>query len=109
MGRTFWFVAGASAGLYTSIKARRLAYRLTPEGVADQLASLGLGARAFADEVRAGMAEREEQIARDLALPAIEAADATAGPPGRVGQRAPWPALDEAESTRPRALAATRS
>jgi Family of unknown function (DUF6167) len=110
MGRTFWFVAGAGAGLYTSIKARRLAYRLTPEGLADQLASLGLGARAFADEVRAGMAEREEQIASQLSLPTIEAQDATpALGSGPAGQRAPWPALDEAAATRPRALAATRS
>lgn len=101
MGRTFWFVAGAGAGLYTSIKARRLVYRVTPEGIADQLASLGLGARAFADEVRAGMAEREAQIATQLALPTADAADA-----GR--ERAPQPALDEAATARPRALAATR-
>jgi hypothetical protein len=103
MGRTFWFVAGASAGLYTTIKARRLAYRLTPEGIADQLASLGLGARAFADEVRAGMAEREAQIAHQLALPTVEMLDA-----GQVRERAPQPVLDAA-AARPRALASPRS
>jgi hypothetical protein len=102
MGRTFWFVAGASAGLYTTIKARRLAYRLTPEGIADQLASLGLGARAFADEVRAGMADREAQIAHQLALP-TDALDA-----GQPQERAPRPVLEEA-AARPRALAAPRS
>lgn len=73
MGRTFWFVAGASAGLFTTIKARRLASRLTPEGIADQLASLGIGARVFADEVRIGMAEREAEIARELGLPSMDA------------------------------------
>lgn len=103
MGRTFWFVAGASAGLYTTIKARRLAYRLTPEGVADQLASIGLGARVFADEVRAGMAEREAQIAHRLALPTVEALDT-----GQARERAPQPVLEEA-AARPRALAAPRS
>jgi Family of unknown function (DUF6167) len=119
MGRTFWFVAGASAGLYTSIKARRLAYRLTPEGITDQLASLGLGARAFADEVRTGMAERESEIAHELSLPTVSAVDALdaldavptvdAVDVGREQGRAPRPVLDEADSTRPRALAATRS
>ena len=104
MGRTFWFVAGAGAGLYTSLKARRLAHRLTPEGITDQLASLGLGARAFVDEVRSGMAEREAEIAHQLALPTVDAVDV-----GPERERAPRPALDEAESTRPRALAGPRS
>jgi Family of unknown function (DUF6167) len=101
MGRTFWFVAGASAGLYTTIKARRLASRLTPEGITDQVAALGLGARAFADEVRAGMAEREAQIAHQLALPAVDA--------GHARERAPQPALEDAAASRRPALAATRS
>ena len=100
MGRTFWFVAGASSGLYTTIKARRLAYRLSPEGLTDQAAALGLGARAFAEEVRAGMAEREEQIARQLGLPAVDA--------GSGRERAPQPVLGET-AVRPRALAAPRS
>ncbi len=69
-GRTLWFLVGAGAGVYTSVKARRLAYRLTPAGLADQAAALGLGVRAFGDEVRAGMAEREAQIAEELGLPA---------------------------------------
>ena len=68
-GRTLWFLVGAGAGVYTSVKARRLAYRVTPAGLADQAAALGLGARAFGDEVRAGMAERESQIADELGLP----------------------------------------
>ncbi|UYM04823.1 DUF6167 family protein [Solicola gregarius] len=69
-GRTLWFLVGAGAGVYTSIKARRLAYRLTPAGLADQAAALGAGVQAFGDEVRAGMAERETQIAEELGLPA---------------------------------------
>ncbi|UPK76972.1 DUF6167 family protein [Nocardioidaceae bacterium SCSIO 66511] len=68
-GRTLWFLVGAGAGVYTSIKARRLAYRLTPAGLADQAAAVGLGFQAFGDEVRAGMAEREAQIAEELGLP----------------------------------------
>jgi hypothetical protein len=122
IGRTFWFVAGAGAGLYTSIKARRLAYRLTPEGIADQLASLGLGARVFAEEVRVGMTEREAEIADRLALPTLAAEPTVAAEltvdAGQIehaeqiehaGDRAPRPALDAADSTPPRALAAIRS
>jgi hypothetical protein len=91
-GRLLWFAAGAGAGLYATFKARRLAYRLTPQGVTDQAAALGLGARAFADEVRAGMAEREAQIASELGLPAVEG-------------RAPGPVLATTAARGPRALA----
>jgi len=68
-----------------------MAYRLTPPGVADQVAALGAGVRAFADEVRAGMAEREGEIAEQL----------------RLGARATRPALGEQGDLRPRALAAS--
>lgn len=68
--RLVWFVVGTTAGVYTTFKARRLAYRLTPSGVADQVGALGVGVRAFTDEVRSGMAQREEQLAADLGLTA---------------------------------------
>lgn len=93
MGRTFWFVMGTGTGLYTSIRARRLASRLTPEGITDQVAALGVGARAFVNEVRFGMAEREAQIADGLRL-AVDGVE-----------RAPRPALIESVARRPRALA----
>ncbi len=95
MGRTFWFMVGTGTGLYTSIRARRLAYRLTPAGVADQVAVLGVGLRAFTDEVRVGMVEREAQIADQLGI-AVDGAE-----------RAAPPALAESVAPRPRALAAS--
>lgn len=67
-GRALWFLAGTTAGVYTTIRARRAAYRLTPAGMADQASALGAGMRAFSEEVRAGMAERETQIADELGL-----------------------------------------
>lgn len=91
-GRVVWFAIGAGAGLYTSFRARRVAYRFTPPGVADQLAAVGVGLRAFGAEVRAGMAERESEIAAQLGLGT---------------QRAPRPAPMEQADLRPRALAAT--
>ena len=90
-GRALWFAIGAGAGLYTTIRARRMAYRLTPPGIADQLAAVGVGVHAFTDEVRAGMGEREAEIAEQLGL----------------GARAPRPALAEQVDLRPRALAAS--
>ena len=92
-GRTLWFLVGAGAGVYTSLKARRLAYRLTPAGLADQAAALGLGMRAFGDEVRDGMAEREAQIAAELGLPLDSGTQhprgvtAGRGAAGEIGQR----------------------
>lgn len=98
MSRALWFAAGAGAGLWTTLKARRLAYRLTPAGVTDQVATWALGARIFAEEVRLGMTEREAQIARELALPIGDELG-----PGRG--RARGPALEPQVHTGPRALA----
>ena len=66
MNRGFWFVAGGSAGIYVMIKARRVAEAFTPEGLRDRMAGLGLGAHMFAEEVRAGMAEKETELRERL-------------------------------------------
>ena len=79
-GRVLWFVVGTTAGIYTTVKARRIAYRLTPAGLADQLGALGVGLRAFTDEVRTGMTEREAQIAEELGMSSIGLP--AANPPG---------------------------
>jgi hypothetical protein len=62
VNRGIWFVAGAGAGVYAMSKARRLAETFTPEGLRDRMAGLGLGAHLFADELRAGMAEKETEL-----------------------------------------------
>jgi hypothetical protein len=66
MKRTTWFVAGAAAGLYASVKARRAAYRVSMPGLVDQAAALGVGWRAFASELRSGIAQEEQQVAARL-------------------------------------------
>jgi len=66
--RGFWFVAGAGAGVYVMIRARRAAETFTPDGLRDRAAGLGVGAHLFAEEVRAGMAERETELRERLGL-----------------------------------------
>ncbi len=62
MRRGFWFIAGAGAGVYVVVKARRAAEVFTPEGLRDRVAGLTVGAQLFADEVRSGMNEREIEL-----------------------------------------------
>ncbi|KQX75635.1 MULTISPECIES: DUF6167 family protein [Aeromicrobium] len=73
--RLVWFVAGTAAGVYTSVKARRAAYRLSAPGVVDQAAALGTGWRELSAEVREGMRVREQQIAHRLSELPPTAAD----------------------------------
>ena len=62
MGRVVWFVAGAGLGVYASVKARRLAYRASPSGLADQAAALRLGAQALLDDVLTAARAREDEL-----------------------------------------------
>ncbi|MGZ4437104.1 MAG: DUF6167 family protein [Nocardioides sp.] len=68
MSRALWFVAGAGAGAYALTRARRAAEAFTPDGLADRLAGLALGAHLFGEEVRAGMAEKEKDVRERLAV-----------------------------------------
>ncbi len=66
MTRGFWFVAGAGLGVYAAVRARRAAEAFTPEGFRDRLAGLGVGAQLFAEELRAGMGEKETELRERL-------------------------------------------
>jgi hypothetical protein len=83
MNRSFWFVAGAGAGVYAMVKARRAVEVFTPEGLRDRLSGLSVGAHLFAEEVRSGMTEKETELRDRLGL-------ALDGPPEleSVGARA---------------------
>lgn len=77
MRRGIWFLAGAGAGAWAVVRARRTAEAFTPDGLRDRLAALGVGAQLFGDEVRAGMAEKETELRERLGLaledrPALE-------------------------------------
>jgi len=87
MSRTFWFAAGAGLGVYAVTKVRRLGEAFTPDGLADRLAGLSVGAHLFGQEVRAGMAEKENEVRQRLgvAFPgvALELSDRQSAPAER--------------------------
>ena len=62
MSRAMWFVAGAGAGVYGVVRARRAAESLTADGLRDRVEALTLGARLFREEVAQGAAERETEL-----------------------------------------------
>jgi hypothetical protein len=92
MRRGFWFVAGAGAGVYVMIRARRAAEAFTPDGLRDRAAGLGVGAHLFAEEVRAGMVERETELRARLGL-ALDAGE-TPAVAELEGQSAQTPTLE---------------
>jgi uncharacterized protein HemX len=74
MSRALWFVAGAGAGVYGMVKARRAQQALTPDGLRDRAGSLALGARMLRDEVAQARAEKELELRERLGLPQLTSA-----------------------------------
>lgn len=68
MRRGFWFAAGAGAGAYAVVRARRLAEAFTADGLADRWHAVTLGARLFRDEVAQGQAEAEFDLRERFGL-----------------------------------------
>ncbi|MEU4067846.1 DUF6167 family protein [Streptomyces wedmorensis] len=72
--RTFWFTAGAAAGVWATTKVNRKLKQLTPESLAAQAANkaveTGHRLKDFALDVRAGMLQREAELGEALGLDA---------------------------------------
>jgi hypothetical protein len=68
VSRALWFAAGAGVGVYAMTRARRAAEAFTPDGLADRLAGVSLGLHLLRDEVRAGAAEKENDLRGRLGL-----------------------------------------
>ena len=83
MSKALWFAAGAASGVYGLVKVRRTAQALTPDGVGARVAAWQVGVRAFGDEVRAGMVERETQLRDQLRLGATGSRQIENPPAGR--------------------------
>ncbi|MFI0987319.1 DUF6167 family protein [Streptomyces exfoliatus] len=77
--RTFWFTAGAAAGVWATTKVNRKLKQLTPESLAAQAANkaveTGHRLKDFALDVRAGMVQREAELGEALGLEAAPADD----------------------------------
>jgi hypothetical protein len=91
MNRGLWFVAGAGAGIYTMVRARRAAEALTVDGLKDRFGAAAVGARMFRDEVAQGKAEAETELRERLGL-------LPHGIP-ELAQRSTHPDVDEEEGT----------
>jgi len=74
--RILWFVIGAGVAIFLSIKIRQYLKKARPEAIGQRVAESASGisdsARGFVDRVRAGMAEREEELRDSLGLPDSE-------------------------------------
>lgn len=72
MRRLFWIAAGATAGVLIARKLTRAAKSVTPEGAAERVSGkfsdITDAFRDFADDVRAGMAERDNELRRSLGI-----------------------------------------
>jgi len=66
--RGAWFVAGAGAGIYASLRARRVKEAFTADGLSDRWHALSLGLRMFRDEVAQGQAEAETELRERFGL-----------------------------------------
>ncbi len=68
MKRSFWFVAGAGAGVYVMARARRLAEAFTADGLRDRASAAVAGLLAFREDVAAGQAEKETELRQRFGL-----------------------------------------
>ena len=75
MRRVFWIALGATVGVLVVRKLQKTAHAYTPAGLAEGAQGLGASIRYFADEVRAGMAEREIELREALGIDEPAASD----------------------------------
>ncbi len=83
IGRGLWFAAGAAAGVYGMVRARRIAEAFTVDGMRDRVGAVVLGARMFSEEVAQGAVEAEGDLREryELAAAAHRARELTAPQP----------------------------
>jgi len=62
MRRLFWVALGATAGVLVVRKITRTADALSPDGLTRAVAGVGDSVRDFAEAVRDGMADREQEL-----------------------------------------------
>ena len=68
MSRSLWFAAGAGAGVYVMVRARRVAEAVSLDGLKDRANAAVVGLRALREEVAAGAGEKETELRERLNL-----------------------------------------
>jgi Family of unknown function (DUF6167) len=68
MRRMFWIAVGATAAVLIVRRVQRTADAMKPESIGAAAAGLGEALRLFAEEIRAGMSERELELRTALGL-----------------------------------------
>ena len=68
MRRLFWVAVGAAAGVYAVRKVQKTLQAYSPSGLAERAGGVGDQLRGFAEEVRAGMAQRETELREALGM-----------------------------------------
>ncbi|AYY13450.1 hypothetical protein EF847_12860 [Actinobacteria bacterium YIM 96077] len=101
MKRVFWIALGATAGVMIVRKLTKAADSFTPEGAADQMTkaagTLSEAIREFAEDVRAGMAERDQELREALGIVGNDADNGSSG-----GREPDMAAVDDLLSTHQR-------
>ena len=62
MRRVFWMALGATVGIVVVRRVSRAAQAYTPEGIGRSLTEAVDAVRDLVEDVRAGMAEREQEL-----------------------------------------------
>ncbi len=79
MRRGFWFAAGAAAGAYGMVKARRVAEAFTADGVRDRASAATVGARMLREEFHQGRTDAETDLRERYALAVAQHHELTSG------------------------------
>ncbi|MDZ5622204.1 DUF6167 family protein [Nocardioides bizhenqiangii] len=79
MRRGFWFAAGAAAGVYGMVKARRVAEAFTADGVRDRASAASVGARMFRAEFHQGRSDAEADLRERIEVAADRHRELTSG------------------------------
>ncbi len=77
--RGIWFVAGAAAGVYGVVKARRVAEAFTADGVRDRVGAASVGARMFREEFQQGRTGAETDLRARIAVATDRHRELTSG------------------------------
>ncbi len=89
MRRFFWLGIGVAVGALVVRRITKTAEAYTPKGLANAVSGLGDTLRAFADDVRVAMAEREDEMLDALGVAGPDDRDdrtGTAASSGRHGR-----------------------